>query len=405
MAAICGHLWRALTLLALLSAGACGGDPAGPDPQPAPTTRQWQAVTARTAHTCALDSEGTAYCWGSNLVGQLGVGGEADRSRPTAVAGSRKYRLLSAGDRFTCGLDLAGAAWCWGDSTFGQLGSTATGNCLGLPCSRVPAPVSGGRTYTTLAAGGNHVCGLDASGSAWCWGDNGQGQLGVSGFAPTPTPVAVQGGLRFSALTAGQGTTCGTVGTAAYCWGLNSQGQLGRVTSLDVDAAPGLVSGGHAFATVHAAGFHVCGRTTGGQVRCWGANELGELGIGSTTPYSVPVTEPQLVAGLTAATALAAGNNHNCAVLSGGEVRCWGANAAGQLGASTATRCGPQSCATLPAARVGTQSFTIVAAGGQHSCALTGTGNLYCWGSNDSGQLALGSAGGTSSSPVEIALP
>ena len=131
-------------------------------------------------------SGGTAYCWGGNYFGQLGdgTGGNggdqsANRLVPVAVSGGRTYTALAAGDAHTCGLATGGTAYCWGYNGNGQLGDGTSGNGGDQSADRlVPVAVSGGRTYTALVAGGEHTCGLATGGTAYCWGWNAYGQLG-----------------------------------------------------------------------------------------------------------------------------------------------------------------------------------------------------------------------------------
>jgi alpha-tubulin suppressor-like RCC1 family protein len=136
-----------------------------------------------------------------------------------------RFTAISAGGEFTCGLTATGAAFCWGRNTDGQ---TGTGSQDSIVLG--PAPVAGGLVFRTITAGGQHACGIAADSLAWCWGANGSGQLGDSSQAPRATPVAVRGGLRFADLRAGAAFTCGlTGGLVLYCWGNGTQGQLGRV--------------------------------------------------------------------------------------------------------------------------------------------------------------------------------
>ncbi|MEO8194181.1 MAG: Ig-like domain-containing protein [Gemmatimonadales bacterium] len=208
------------------------------------------SISAGFRHTCALTSGGTAFCWGSNDFGQLGagvVGGLADT--PVQVAGGLSFQAISAGGDHTCGITTGGAAYCWGSNVVGQVGNGTVGGFFGSP-----VPVAGGRVYSRISASAGsalidpktllpfkvafgHTCAL-SSGAIFCWGDNQDLQLGrgpVTGSSsPDGTPVQVLGGelpssVTFVSVTTGVRTGCG-VGTdgAAYCWGSNVYGALGN---------------------------------------------------------------------------------------------------------------------------------------------------------------------------------
>jgi alpha-tubulin suppressor-like RCC1 family protein len=279
-------------------------------------------------------------------------------SVPVLVSGGQRFAALSGTYAHTCGLTTGGAAYCWGSNGAGQLGTGATAGpqrCIsGGVCSTAPVLVSGGLSFAALTAGGLLTCGLTTNGAAYCWGFNGQGQLGngmTTGpqdcggdFVCSATPVLVLGGMRFAALSAGFDHTCGrTTSLAAYCWGYGAFGKLGTGTT-ESDSVPVPVMGGLSFAALTASGDHTCGVTTGGAAYCWGYNYHGELGDGATTGpqcYASPTiacsSTPVLVSSGLNFAALSAGFDHTCGVTTDGVAYCWGSNHFGQLGNGTTT--------------------------------------------------------------------
>lgn len=190
---------------------------------------RFATLSAGAAHTCAVTTDGAAYCWGEGSNGQLGNGTTARSARPVAVAGGLNFAAVTASitESFTCGLTTSGAAYCWGlvgDNDNLQLGNGNTGSSL------VPVAVAGGLSFTVLSAGGLDVCGVTTEGAAYCWGKG--GKLGTGGTKEALTPVPVAGGLKFSSISSGGSVTCGvtTTGTVS-CWGDNRYGELGGATT------------------------------------------------------------------------------------------------------------------------------------------------------------------------------
>jgi alpha-tubulin suppressor-like RCC1 family protein len=239
-----------------------------------------------------------------------------------------------------------------------------------------PAPTKP-LVFTTVAAGGNHSCAITTDSLAYCWGANESGQLGTGSVTSHHTPHPVAGAVRFAALSAGNDFTCGVTAEAAvYCWGRNDRGQLGgHVGRRSLE--PVLVGGGVAAQALSAGTEHVC-VVSGGRVRCWGANAWGQLGMGDTSAAAGP---RPAVAGITTAVDVSAGSRHSCALMADGEIYCWGRNRDGQLGDGTRTD-------RFTAVRVESpKRFLAVSAGAQHTCAITTTDAVWCWGDNFQRQL------------------
>jgi alpha-tubulin suppressor-like RCC1 family protein len=338
------------------------------------------AIAAGHYHSCALATGGGILCWGSNGEGELGDGTTTNRSTPTAVSGlGSGVAAIAAGNGFTCALTTGGGVLCWGWNGEGELGDGTTTRRL------TPTPVSGlGNGVAAIATGAVHTCAVTTTGSVACWGWNGIGQLGDGRAIQHPTPTAVSGlSSGVAALKAGQDHTCAlTTGGGALCWGDNWFGQLGDGTTT-IRSTPTAVSGlGSGVAAIAAGDYHTCALTTGGGVLCWGWNGEGQLGDGTTTNRSTPVAVSGLGSGVAA---IAAGGNHTCAVTTSGGALCWGRNGSGQLGDGTTTnRLTPTLVSGLGS------GVAAIAAGSQHTCALTTSGGVVCWGSNSSGQLGDG---------------
>jgi hypothetical protein len=331
-------------------------------------------------------------CWGENSFGQIGNGTTGNALSPVDVSGlSSGIAAVSAGGAHTCVLTNAGGVKCWGYNGYGQLGNGSMAN------SSTPVDVSGLTSDSAaVSVGGNHTCALTTSGGVKCWGANSNGQLGNGSTANSAAPVDVSGLTSgVTAVSAGQlSHTCAlTTGGGVKCWGANSNGQLGdgtmanSATPVDV---PGLTSDVSAVST---GALHTCALTTSGGLKCWGDNFYGQLGDGTTADRPAPVDVSGLTAG---AAAVSDGYYHTCALVAGGGVKCWGDNIQGQLGNGSA---GGQS--SMPADVSGlTGGAAAVSAAAYHSCALT-SGGVRCWGGNAVGQLGNGTTT-SSATPVGV---
>jgi alpha-tubulin suppressor-like RCC1 family protein len=236
----------------------------------------------------------------------------------------------------------------------------------------------------------------------FCWGNDQLGQLGDTGIVSSTTPIPVDSAgvvMTFASVTAGAGHTCALkAGGAAYCWGDNTVGQLGTGTPSS-HSTPVTVAGGLAFSSIVAGATHTCGLTTAGAAFCWGDNTFGELGNGSSGGQQ---GAPVAVAGSHTFTELAAGDGFTCGV-SGTKVYCWGSNSDGQIGAGAAILGGTF---TSPSAVVTTLTFAHVTAGARHACAIVTNGaGAACWGSNLFGALGNSLQAATSGVPVLVGTP
>ena len=289
------------------------------------------AVDSGFNYSCALTKTGGVKCWGDNEERQLGDGTKTERLRPVDVVGlTAGVIAISAGWDHTCAVTSAGGLKCWGNNEDGKLGDGTRTDRL------APVDVVGLTSgVTAISAGSSHTCAVTLTGVAKCWGRNGDGRLGDRTVRDRLTPVDVTGlDSGATAIAAGTVHTCAvTSAGAAMCWGWNSYGQLGDGTSTSSPTPVEVVGLNRGVAALDAGIFHSCAVTTAGAVKCWGANHLGQLGDGKIYGSS---RAPIAVLGLgRGAAAIAVGMFHTCAVASGGGVKCWGANDGGDLGDGT----------------------------------------------------------------------
>lgn len=278
-----------------LGNGSTGGSSAVPvQVSGSGTTHDFVQVTAGARHTCARTPGGAVWCWGD--AGALGAGANADSGTPVQVTDSGSplaFSRIDAGSAHTCGVadngsGTSGEVWCWGAGGSGQLGDGNTSNA-GTP---VLVDGSDTRVYLRVAAGGDHACGIDGDGLAFCWGANASDQLGDGTGAIQSSPVPVQdpagGAVVYGQITAGAAFTCAIAGAGdAFCWGSDGSGQLGDGGIGGTSAVPVAVSG-VTLSRISAGDAHACG-IAGDGAWCWGTNASGQLGDGSTATSGTPV--------------------------------------------------------------------------------------------------------------------
>jgi alpha-tubulin suppressor-like RCC1 family protein len=330
-----------------------------------------KSITAFGRHTCALLSDGTARCWGYNG-GDLGDGTSLQSSAPVRVTNLQDAFALRAGRFHTCSALSHGAVDCWGINRDYELGDgTTTDRYLPVSVSGLPGPV------VELAAGSSGTCALMGDGTVTCWGYDGTGNT-------DSTPVAISGLNNITSITAGDRHFCAvSSGGTVSCWGRNDYGQVGKPASSN-EFPPAPLSGISSAIAVGAGASHTCALIAGGVVQCWGQNFVGQLGDGTLSNQRYTAAA---VSGLTNAVRLALGDSHSCSVLGGGAVKCWGLNQYGQIGDGT-TDWRP-----LPALVSGLSNVVSLTAGEAHTCALLADGTPRCWGLESNGQLGDGISG------------
>ncbi|MTH93580.1 MAG: RCC1 repeat-containing protein, partial [Actinobacteria bacterium] len=341
------------------------------------------AIAAGTNSTCFIVS-GAVQCAGANTNGQLGDGTLNANPSPidTGLTGATS---ISVGDEFSCAV-VSGGAKCWGRNNRRQIGSNTATNPIKSP-TNVYGLTSGISSVTT---GAQHGCASLSSGAMKCWGFNTNGQIGDGSVVQRATPVSVFAS-GVTAISARENSTCAVVSGAAQCWGANTWGQVGD-GSTSARNVPTSVTSLTSGVTNIANGYeHACAVTSAAQVQCWGSQSDGAVGNAVPMFRDVPRAATGIASG---ATALSAGKEHTCAVVSGA-AQCWGNNAFGQLGNNSTI---PRSSAVQVQGL--TSGVTAIAAGEAHSCAVV-SGGAQCWGRNNFGQLG-NSLNINSSVPVEV---
>lgn len=357
----------------------------------------WRTVAPGTMYTCGLSTSSEAYCWG----GHTGISISPAPAEslipnspfPLKVPGGLRFASLAMGSSPVCALTETGAAYCWGENATGELGDSS------FVAKRTPVVVRGGMRWRTLSAGGSNACGITTDGKGYCWGNQFRGMSGNGQLSGTTTiPTAIGSNLQFESIYAGS-TSCALTGDGdAYCWGVNDFGVGGDGgtprAGLDI-STPSLVTGGRAFVSLALGLGHVCGLDIAGDAYCWGHNAAGQLGDNSSTSRSTPT----LVSGGLKWRQLTAGGAHVCGIATDTGLYCWGSNADGQFGNGEKGQ-----GAAAPLLIEKPTRFSKIAAGYSGTCGTLSSGEGFCWGRGDRGQLGSG-ANISSSIPVRLATP
>ncbi len=410
-------------------------------------SRRWLSVAVGPSNVCGIviaqeaDTRGAIYCFGLNTHGQLGVSPSTVRKsvEPMQIGDSSNWTRVAVGGTHICAISYPdNSLWCLGGNAYSQLG---LGNGDTTDRSELQ---NTNNSANSVVAGQLHTCFL-ANGVAYCMGDNQYGQLGQGNTGGTSGDfVVVDGGHKFSTLSAAQMFTCGVAVNSTsfpsdvgkvYCWGNNSNGETGTSTDVQIRSTPSPVNTDVTFASVNASGYHTCGITTLGKVFCWGSNtyeETGEpksvslslphqvgtatnwaevalneysscartiatrstpsatycwgdrqsTGIGTATYFNVPIKLPG-----TGWLRVATNGSSRCAIQGSelpGRLFCLGANYNGEVGNAT------REPVRTPTELIVPGGWREIAMGSWSTCGISGGGALYCWGSNSSGRLGVG---------------
>ena len=344
---------------------------------PATTTTVAPRIGARylslgNQHSCLTTTQGTVKCWGRSTPPNAGIWTPFDLT-PNVVQ-------TASGETHACILLTTGTVKCVGsNNAHGQLGNGSTLS------SSAPTEVVGLTGVSQIVAYHDNTCALLGSGSVKCWGENSYGQLGdgttIDRSVPTQVTGLTSGVVQISTSI---DNSCAVLSSGVVkCWGRNRFGQIGDGTTTD-RYTPTQVTGLSLGATqVTAEGSYACAVLTNGSVSCWGYNSLGNLGDGTTTNRYTPTQ----VLGLTSGVSQVIARSYTaCALLTTGSVKCWGYNNNGQIGDGTTTdRYTPTQVSGL------TSGVERISVGGFFACSLLSTGTVKCWGDNSFGKLGDGS--------------
>ncbi|CAB5514524.1 RCC1 domain-containing protein [Achromobacter xylosoxidans] len=351
------------------------------------------AIAKAGSHACAVTPEGGLVCWGANGSGELGDGTTFPRASPVPVVGMASgVTAVAVGGTNTCAIQSGGLK-CWGYNGAGQLADGTTQS------SRVPLSIPGMNAGVTKVAVGNAstICAVQ-SGAAYCWGYNSQGQVGDGTTTGRTQPTQVVGlTSAVTDISTRSGHSCAVQGTNVVCWGANYAGQIGDGTTALRFTPTTAINPGQMGRYVAVGNDHTCAIYYQGvpprdtrRVRCWGANASGQLGDGSTAGSLIP-----LELNITQPSAVTAGTGFSCASTASG-VACWGANGSGQLGT------GDTGVRQTPSAVVGLGAVSQFSAGDDSVCAIQ-SGLAKCWGSNAGASLGDGTTA-TRLTPVSVQL-
>lgn len=365
----------------------------------------WLNVAANGDHSCAVKDDKSLWCWGSNRLGQLGNSTTTSESSPVPVVADSNWIDLSLGSDHSCAIRDNGSLWCWGNNSQSQLGDDSTVN------SNIPKQIGTDSNWSHISLGDQFSCGIQtiqtdttttSSQTLWCWGKNDLAQLGHDIPNNKPAPSQVDGAIDWAAISSGDSHACATNNTNhLYCWGNNSYGQLGQGDTL-AETIPALIGATSNWLGISVGGNHTCAIQDDDSLWCWGNNSAGQLGIGTTSHQP----NPQLISHIDELGwhSVSSGKDHTCAIDSEFIGHCWGLNEFGQVGNGIAL-------STETAKRFDeSENWDSIDSGTLHSCGLkndpfdTTSKTLWCGGINNFGQLGIGSTA-NQSAPLQIKGP
>ena len=387
-------LAAAALIAGLLGAWPAAAGPAQPQSPQSPQSPQWAQVSAGGEDTCAVQTNRTLWCWGSDRHGVLGdYRTDGNVPAPQRVGLRAGWVQVAVGMNHACAVRNDHSLWCWGSGADGELGIGTTAQ------HDHPMQVAGGDGYAFVTGAGGYDCAIRVDGTLWCWGSNSNGNLGNGDEVDQLSPVQVGTATDWTLVSAGPAIACGAQADGSgWCWGngINGQlgnGQYGAGTHSDV---PLQLPGGDVWASVSPGGGATCGIEDSGTLWCWGSNFWGEMGNGTTQAFPDQTT-PIQVGVRTGWVQVGSGNQYVCALHGEPTLWCWGNGVSGELGTGRAS--GDQ---TVPA-RVGSSpNWVQVSVGFASTCGIQRGHTLWCWGDNSYGEAGTGSFASPLTTPQQV---
>lgn len=355
----------------------------------------WQSVSAGVAHSAGIRTGGTLWTWGRNNFGQIGDGTSvAMRTTPTQIGTANNWQTISCGGSHTIALKTNGTLWAWGLNSSGQLGNGNNTN------SNIPVQIGTDTDWAFISAGDEYCLAIKSNGSLWAWGRNDNSQLGDGTTVSKNTPTQIGNQTNWESVSAGSSHSLAikTNGNL-YAWGVNSLGQLGNGTTAN-ETSPVKIGNDNDWNTIGASSIHSIALKDNQTFWVWGGNNEGQLGIG-TSGTGTNLTSPFNIVSINGCSIISKGSQNSIIKKTDGTVWNWGANLVGQLGNGTTS----PSPTTNPIQLGSATDWQIISMRGTHVLALKNDGSLYAWGNNFYGQVGDGSSGTFKTSPTSTTCP
>lgn len=351
----------------------------------------WKMALVGNFHTCALDENSRLYCWGANEYGEAGNGNRDEELYSPCAIGDASWKLIAPGNDYTCGITQDDDLLCWGRSFWGQTGTSQSDTNEGV---HVPTPVVQGGKWKDIATGTEHTCGIKTDGTLWCWGTNYSGQLGIGEMgSPKSRPIAVATDITdWVSVDVDYQQTCAIRSTGAlYCFGRLYNEQF-YFDEFKKEPVP--VFEDTSWKSIALGEDYRCGVQADDGLYCWGENGDGQLGFGER---NAGYQKMQRI-GSDTWKQVAAGELHTCGVTLGGELYCWGYQQGGRIGNGKNIK-----EHALTPQKIGNESnWHSVSVGEWHTCALNQEGEIYCFGTNDYGQVGVGEKDEVITTPTRV---